>query len=267
VVYQHGTVRWLDFGGRGLGRWDSSEKLFCMSSTDSILVYEAAYLFLLSQIGDFLDRRGLHRLHAVAISWKGRAVLVTLPMGGGKSTLALELLKHPGVEILSDDSPIIDRRGRVLAFPLRLGLLPGQESEIPVEHRRVIHRMEFGPKYVMCYSQFADRVAASAQPGLLLIGHRTLSPAGWLAPASYREVMRAMLPHMVVGLGLFQGLEYLLNRRLSELASKAGVGFSRLRNAHALARNSRSYNLYLGRDAAGNAGLILELARSLWGEA
>jgi hypothetical protein len=66
------------------------------------------------------------------------------------------------MSILSDDSPIIDRAGNALAFPLRLGLLKGQEHEVPEEHRRLVHRMEFRPKYLVNYSHLANRVVDRA---------------------------------------------------------------------------------------------------------
>jgi hypothetical protein len=65
--------------------------------------------------------------------------------------------------------------GGSLAFPLWLGFLPGSEHTIAPEHRRLIARMEFGPKEVVDYSYLKDRVVASAEPGLVLIGSRTLS--------------------------------------------------------------------------------------------
>ncbi len=71
----------------------------------------------------------MHRVHALALAVDRRAMLVLLPMGGGKSTLGAELLRHPDVQLLSDDSPLVDRAGRVHAFPLRLGLLPGHEKD------------------------------------------------------------------------------------------------------------------------------------------
>jgi len=260
VVYRHQGRRIIDFSGRGLGTYDSAARRFRMVSEDPHLVYEAAYLFLLSQIGQALDARRLHRLHALAMSHRGRSVLVVLPMGGGKSTLAAALLKHTGMSILSDDSPFIDCAGNAFAFPLRLGMLKGDEQAVPEQHRRLVQRMEFGPKYLANYSWFADRVTAQAAPGLILLGRRTLAARGRVEPASYRAVMRAMIPNMVVGLGLFQGLEYLLERSTRELLGKAGIGWSRLRNAHALARRSKRFLFHMGRDAETNAELVMRIA-------
>ena len=45
-----------------------------------------------------------------------------LPSGGGKSTLALRALQEPGIGLISEDSPLLDRRGRLHPFPLRIGV-------------------------------------------------------------------------------------------------------------------------------------------------
>jgi hypothetical protein len=262
VVYRDGTRRIIDFGGRGLGIYDSMLHRFRMASEDPHLVYEAAYLFLLSQIGQALDGRGLHRLHALAMSHRGRAVLVLMPMGGGKSTLAAALLKQSSMAILSDDSPFIDRAGNALAFPLRLGMLQRDGLDVPQEHVRMVNRMEFGPKYLVNYSWFADRVAERATPGIVLLGRRTLAERGRLEPAPYRVAMRAMVPNLVVGLGLFQGLEYLLERSAGEIAGKAGIGWSRLRNARALVRRSKTFLFHMGRDAGVNAEMVMGAAEN-----
>jgi len=260
VVYRHEGRRIIDFGGRGLGIYDAVAGRFRMVSEDPHLVYEAAYLFLLSQIGQALGARHLHRLHALAMSYRGHAILVLLPMGGGKSTLGASLLKVSGMSILSDDSPIIDRDGNALAFPLRIGMLKGREHEVPEEHRRLVNRMEFGPKYLVNYSYFASRVADRAKPGIILMGRRTLASEGRVEKASYRTAMQAMTPNMIIGLGLFQGLEYLLERSSREIAGKAGVGWSRLRNAHRLVRSSANFMFHMGRDPEANAQMVMELA-------
>ncbi len=62
--------------------------------------YEAAYLFLLSRIGEALDQRHLHRIHALALEYFGRAVLAVFPMGGGKSTLGAAMLRFPEIGFL-----------------------------------------------------------------------------------------------------------------------------------------------------------------------
>lgn len=261
VVYRVGEFSYIDYSGRGLAVHNPAERSFRITSLDRHLLYEAVYLFLLSHIGQFLDGKRLHRLHALAVSVDGKAILVLLPMGGGKSTLGAALLEHHEIRLLSDDSPFIDPGGRVLAFPLHLGLLPGREKEVPPEHRRRIERMEFGEKHLVNIEYFADRLAPAAEPGLILLGRRNLGPDCVIEPAGGLAALRAMIANCVVGLGLFHGLEFILSASPWELASKAALGVSRLDNCFALMRRSETFYLSLGRDVRANAQAVVEFAR------
>jgi hypothetical protein len=265
TAYRNGDKSYLDFHGRGLGVQDPGKRSFRIISRDPHLVYEASYLFLLSQIGLALDKKGLHRLHALAVSVNGRALLVLLPMGGGKSTLGAHLLRHPEVKLLSDDSPFVDARGRVHAFPLHLGLLAGSESEVPEQHRRLVNRMEFGPKYLVNYEYFADRVSPGADPGIVFLGRRTSSRDCRIEPAGLTAGIRAVMANGVIGLGLFHGLEFILEHSAWELLGKAHVGWSRLVNCLRLLRRSQVCHLYLGRDPEANAAAVVDFARRALG--
>jgi hypothetical protein len=261
VAYRcHGKIV-IDYSGRGIGLHDPMTGSFHVASLDLDLLYEAAYLFLLSQAGETLDRKGLHRVHALGISIGGRAALVLLPMGGGKSTLGSALLRHPEVEILSDDSPLIDKDGNIHAFPLRIGLLPGTETSIPPDQMRTIQRMEFGPKLLVNYKYFADRVRTSAQPALVFIGERSLDCECSLRPASWLEARKALGVNCIIGLGLFQGMEFVLTRSWSELAEKFSVVWSRARACQNLLRRCNVYHLKLGRDIERNALAVVEALR------
>lgn len=258
VAYRDATHRYIDYHGRALGIQEIKTGHLKLYSLQPGLLYEAAFLYLLSQIGQDLDRRGLHRIHALGVVIEKRAVLVLLPMGGGKSTLGLHLLQHPEVQILSDDSPFIDRRGVCLAYPLRLGLLPGSEKSVPGEYRRAIDRMEFGPKHLVNYGYFKDRVAARAEPGVVFIGARTMNDDCRITEASHMTGLRASIGNCVVGVGLFQGLEFILQSSGWEILKKAGLGFSRLLNCHRLLRDSRICVVHLGRDPELNARTLLD---------
>ncbi len=261
VAYRDGRAVYLDFHGRGIGTHDLAGGGFRIVSRDPFLLYEACYLFLLSQIGQFLDSRHMHRVHALAMALNGRAILALLPMGGGKSTLGAHLLRHKDILLMSDDSPFVDSSGRVNAFPLHLGLLPGGENEVPEQHLRRIQRMEFGPKILVNYEHFAGRVCASADPGILFLGSRTLARDCRIEPAGAMDGVRAMITNSVVGLGLYQGMEFVLHHSAWEIAGKLGVAGSRFRNALRLLRRSRVCHLRLGRDSAANAAAVLEYAR------
>jgi hypothetical protein len=256
VSFTVGETTWLDYGGRALAVWDRAAALFRVCSEDPDLLYEACYLFLLSRIGEALDERHMHRIHSLALEYHGRAVLAIFPMGGGKSTLGAAMLRFPELGFLSDDSPFLSAEGGVHAFPLRLGLLPGSESAIPSELRRTIHRMEFGAKVLADYQFFAHRVQPSAAPGIVFLGRRSFGEVCRIEPATARERYRSILADCVVGLGLFQGVEFVLRHSPAQILGKAGVAWSRFRAARNLFRKSEVYRLVLGRDSARNAETV-----------
>jgi hypothetical protein len=253
VSFAENGRTYIDYSGRALGIFDTANGLFNVFSEDLDLMYEVGYLFLLSQLGEHLDARGLHRIHALGVSIGDHAALVLLPMGGGKSTLAMHLLADSKVKLLSDDSPLVDRNGVLQGFPLRIGILPGSESLYPPEQLRTIHRMEFGPKLLLRHKFFADRVMSRAEPGLIFLGRRSLSEECVITPATSMAAMRALIPNCVVGLGLFQGMEFLFTRSSMEIVRKGLTAFSRLRNCIALVRRSTAYTVVLGRNLEKNA--------------
>ena len=258
VSFRDGELTYVDYSGRALAIHNRKSGDFRIFSRESELLYEAAYLYLLSQISEFLDARRLHRIHALAMSVNGRAILVLLPMGGGKSTLGAQLLKYPGLGFLSDDSPFVDRHGRIHSFPLRLGLIPGNEADVPPGALRRINRMEFGPKLLVNHDYFAQRIRPSAEPGYVFLGRRSLSRGCEIRPARAVDAMRAMIANCVVGLGLFQGIEFVLQRSAAEIAGKAAIAYSRFRNCLSLVRGSENYFLILGRDPGFNARTLYE---------
>ena len=260
--YRDGDITYADYHGRGLGIHNRRTGDFEIISGNADLQYEASYLFLLAQLGEALDRRHLHRVHALCFSVQCRASLVLLPMGGGKSTLGSNLLADPEVMLLSDDSPFIDRHGQVHGFPTRIGLLPGSETRVPAEYRRTIERMEFGPKVLVDFRYFADRVVGAAEPAFVFLGSRSLSLTCEIEPASYLDGLRAMMVNCVIGMGLFQGLEFFLQKSTGQIVGQAAIAWSRLRASQRLLSRSQVLHLRLGRDHQENTRCLLEYVRT-----
>lgn len=261
VCFKHGKLSYIDYFGRGLAVWNRQAKQCVVYGTDGDLVHEIAYLFILSFVGQYLDSRGIHRLHALGVSYGGRALLLLLPSGGGKSTMALELLHHPGFSLLSEDTPLIDRRGWVLPFPLRLGVRPGQDTGIPQKYLRTMRRMEFDPKMLIDIEHFQGRLGEPVPAGFLLVGQRNLGEVSEIVPLARRRAAKALVNYMVVGLGVYQGLEFLLERGAWELLKKTGVVGSRLYNSLRLLARVRAYRFVLGRNRERNNRTLLDFVR------
>ncbi len=256
IALTEGDCTYIAYSNRALGIWDRSKQLFRLYSNDPDYQYEAIYLFLLSRIGELLDVKQMHRIHSMALSYKGKAILAILPMGGGKSTICSSLLQYQEFNFLSDDSPMIAADGSILAFPLRLGLLPGNEKEIPEQYIRRIQRMEFGPKVLVDYEYFAPRVQPTAEPGIIFLGRRSLSNDCRIEEIGLIEQYKSILADCVVGLGLYQGLEFVMRSSPLELFAKIGIAWSRFSNARKLFSKSKVYRLVLGRDRVHNAETV-----------
>lgn len=233
-------------------------------SDDPDSVHERAYLFLQSEVGALLETKGLHRVHALGLGLsREQASLVLLPSGGGKSTLALEVIKA-GAILLSDDSPLVDRRGQVLPYPMRLGfrkttLLPAEWSN----HITNFQRQKFGPKNLVSIRALPP--SSRPQPGQrfrtshLILGARygrREDPA--LVSISRFKAIGPLFRDLVVGYGLAQVVELVLRDGIwSVLKMLPRIG-SRLLAAVGLLLRARVYRFEMSRDALKNAEFLLE---------
>jgi hypothetical protein len=253
VVYQNGSRTILDYFGRASAELDRAAGRIVIRSEHPHLAHEAAYLFLLARIGEHLDARGLPRLHALGLSGPRGAICVLLPSGGGKSTLAVTALGDERVQILAEDTPLLDARGYVHPFPLRIGVNPTDAERMPPGSVRRIERMEFHDKLVLDLEGFRDRVESEAQPmAELVIGRRALARAARLERLPRRAAAGALLREGVVGVGVYQGMEFVLQRGMRDVAGKASEALTRARCCAAAARRARVWRLTLGRDHASN---------------
>jgi hypothetical protein len=257
ICFRQNDTSFADYFGRGLAISDRKRGYCTVYAEDDDLLHEITYLYMLSTVGQWLDRRGIHRLHALGVTYRDQGILILLPSGGGKSTTALQLLREPGFRLLSEDTPLIDRSGQILPFPLRLGVRLDQETGIPPQFLRTMKRMEFDPKKLIDLEYFRDRLGAKAAPALLLVGQRSLGENSEITPLERAPAFKALFSNMIIGMGVYQGLEFLLDRGLWDLAGKLNIVVSRTRNSLALLRRTRAHHFVMGRDLGRNMQTLL----------
>jgi hypothetical protein len=259
VVYQNGSETILDYSGRALGTYDRRSSALRIEGEHHQLVREAAYLFLLSRIGQHLDARGLPRVHGLGLAGARHAVVLLLPAGGGKSTLCLRALRE-GARLLSEDSPLIDRHGNVYPFPLHLGINETDTGPLPDAPVRRVERMEFHPKLLLDIRAFADQIEPSPQPlRHLVIGRRSLGKEAALEPLSRRRALGPLVRDSIVGVGLYQGMEFVLQRGLADLAGKLGTVAGRTACCAAALAHANVWRLTFGRDHDANWNALAPL--------
>jgi hypothetical protein len=253
VVYQQDGRTVVDYFGRAVSVLDRESRRLLIQGEDQHLVHEAAYHFLLSRIGEHVESRGLPRLHALALAGGQGAVAVIFPSGGGKSTMALRAIEEEGVGLLSEDSPLIDRRGRLHPFPLRIGINPGEAEDLPPERIRRLERMEFHAKLLLDVEHFVDRVEPEPQPlRHLVIGRRTLGTQARLVPLPRRAAVGPLFREAVVGVGLYQGMEFVLQHGVWDVLRQAQPAAIRAFCCAAGIARARVWRLESGRDHARN---------------
>jgi hypothetical protein len=263
IAYKSEDERWVDYHGRALCRYVFDSEKGSLWSEDTGLLWEKLYLLIHSRVGEILDQRGFHRVHAACLSVEGQGVFCMLPSGGGKTTLALMSLGMPGVQLLSDDTPLITRRGEVFPFPLRIGLKE-KPSDIPKKYLRRFKRQEHGEKWLVDIEAFQERVAkAPVQPGVILLGNRLLGGRSAIVPLSRYHALPELLRSVVVGVGLPQLIEYFLRFDLGDVPNKAHIVGSRIVACMAMLGKSRVYRFDLSRDHEENEKVLARFLREL----
>jgi hypothetical protein len=258
IVYRDGNLSYLDYSGRALMIVHHDQEYYRVYCAERDLAHEIAFLTMLSRVGEYLDSIGLHRVHALGVQAGERATLILLPMGGGKTTLALHILGARGIRLLSEDSPLVSRSGQVFPFPIRIGVRVGEgPPDAPAGYCRTVRRMEFGPKTLIDIAHFAERIGEPCPVGSILLGERWLKGSPFICPARRRTAIGALVKNSVVGLGLYQGVEFVLERSAWEILGKTGLAGSRLLTSLQVMRRAQVYRFGLGPDVEQNAEMLI----------
>jgi hypothetical protein len=262
VYYKGNKESYTDYHGRGLRIFDPGNNNYRIFSADYDLRHEISYLTILSVTGRFLDSKHIQRVHGLGISKNGKAILILLPEKGGKTTLAIELLRTSEVKLLSEDSPLINRHGEVMPFPLRLGILPGEEPDISGEYLYECKFTRVGTKILVDPDYFKDKIASTCKASMILIGERTLGVESRIEPASRLRAVNELVKNSVIGLGLHQGLEYVLGRNLWQTFGNIKMAFSRFYNCLAVVKGCKTYRFIIGHNTKTNVATLLEFLKN-----
>ena len=261
ICFRDGNMTYIDYFGQALNIYDKVANRCRIVTEDLELAHEIAYLTVLSRVSEALERKRLHRIHGLGIESAGRGTVILLPSGGGKSTLALSLLRgNNPFRLISEDSPLLTGDGKLLPFPLRIGVHPKNVPEdMDPRFIRLDQRIEFSAKVNIDIRCFGDRICREAVPAsFLLLGVRSTGREAQLTPVSRSALLRHVLMNSIIGVGLYQGLEFLLQKSCRESVRYAGILLSRARNNLVLLRHARVYRFLIGRDARRNYECLRE---------
>ncbi|PIS47783.1 MAG: hypothetical protein COT17_01735 [Elusimicrobia bacterium CG08_land_8_20_14_0_20_51_18] len=228
--------------------------IFVINSGDEGHLEELLYLLMHSRFGEFLDAKGIHRLHAGALSLDGRTLAVTGAPGAGKTTLLLSLLEgNREARLISDDVTLLDSELNLYPLPLRIsvnGSAPdgsGKISRLDGKTKYSLDKSLFETEKKKRKLNFLVFVEKSGKPGIKEISFP-------------RAFLKLFLP-LVVGYGVPQMAEFLLKFNLRDLSGLARISLSRFYCALRLSLEVKCYLYLRSADGEKNGALISEFRK------
>lgn len=262
IVYNEDTVAWIDHYGYAVSRYDFARESGIIVAPQVADLVELGYLMLHSRLGRLLEtRQGLYRLHCLGVAAAGRAALALSPSGGGKSSLALAVLRRTELRLLGDDMVLVDRSGHAHPFHFPIGVTSPDAARDWGQIRPFSRRLH-PPKWLLELEGIQDRLTHEpVSVDLLLLAKRVSRPPSTIRPAPRRRIVGALWRDLVVGLGLPQVLELVARRGARDLARLVPTAARRSRAALAVARTARSAVLELADPDSAADELARELRR------
>lgn len=263
ICYRQKDLSFIDYAGKGLkivNHRKNTHKIFC---PEPHLRHEIVFLSILSLVGGNFDSRNIHRIHGLGFAVNNEALLILLPSGGGKTTLFLNIIQSEFIKLLSEDSPLIEASGKAIPFPIRIGVShQNKPQNISDKHLHTIERTGAKPKYVIDIDFFKDKLVKNPTPVRhIFCGIRCLGNESYIKPISKYSAFKEVIKNLVVGLGLYQSIDFLVKKGPIDFFKKSAVLFSRLRNALRLISRSKTYSFVIGFDHKKNAETFLKFCR------
>jgi hypothetical protein len=254
LTYEENHLRYNDYYGEALAIFNYAQESCEIFGEDEARLHEIVYLIILSRVGLMHDKIGIHRLHAFAVNYHDVNLVGMMPMKGGKSTLFMNLIQNPAIEILSDDSPLIDQQGKILPFPIRLGLQEKPEGYAYY----TMNRKLYGEKYLIDVADLKSKIGTEKPFTVLFQGRRSTYNDCQIIHCSKLKMLVHLSKNLVVGLGLPMVIEYFFMTGLQDKIEKVKITWLRVLASLHLLMKSDCYEIYLTSHPEKNTKAILE---------
>lgn len=213
------------------------EKKCTIYCDDKEIAYETVYLVLLSYIGESLDLSQTHRIHGMGFSFQGKGAILLAGSGGGKSTLAMELLKREEFHLLSDDTPLLSKNSRMLAFPQRIATK--DHPEVDKKFVRKFKRVQHGEKFVVKSEYFQDKIRNEVAVKWLFLLDKDRNSQAEVDELNRLQLVWPLVKWLVVGYETPQIWELYLRVSRKDIQRKAKILFDRFLIASELLMKAR----------------------------
>jgi len=159
------------------------------------------YLFHLALI-ELIRRHGLYTIHATALEYNGRAILIPGNSGRGKTTSFISLLRS-GYRYLSDDHPLLHDAGtyvEVLPFPIKINVTDATVQFFPELREASEQVLHPGVPKRFFYAEdlYPTAVGERCQPALVLFPHVVDAPKSHLELLPKSRALEALLPQALL---------------------------------------------------------------------
>ena len=262
IAYDYKHIRYIDYKQVALSTYDYKNEEGTIWSEDVNLLHEISYLLIHSRVGELLDKKNIHRVHALGFAYKNKGVLILLPQGGGKTTLALELLTNYEIKLLSDDIPLITKN-KILPFPLRIGIEKNQNINIPKDFISNFIRRNFRPKTLIDIEYFKDKISKETTPNLIFIAERENSYNTRIIKISKFKTFIGFLKNCIIGYGLPQVVEYFLTIKFNDIINKFKIIISRTIISIKIINSSKTFKIILGKNIQLNSRFLIDFIKNI----
>lgn len=263
IAYQQYYQQFYNYHYELLTIIDTKANSANIFSENKSFIHEMTYLFILSKSGKALELKGLHKIHGCGLSNNDNNILIMAPSKGGKSTMFLELLQSEQFSYFSDDTPLVDIKGQIHPFALRVGISSEKEYHyIDYNDLYSIDRKVYGTKHLIPTTAISRSIEnCNQKKNILLFATRSNSETPFHQKLSFMMTIKELVPHFIVGIGLPMIIEFFLETKFRDYFKRAQILFSRIVASLILAYNSDGYLLQLTEDPKRNAQFIKDLIK------
>lgn len=264
ITYEQGSIRYNDYYNCVVSKLDYTSNRAQLFGNNINRLHEVAYLIILSRQGKWSDQNSLHKVHAMAVNKDERNLIVMMPMKGGKTTLFTKFIDDESINLISDDTPMINNSGEVLSFPIRFGLENVDRykellASIEDEYKFKLNREQFGTKILVDTEKYKNRLGRVGEKNILIQGVRWRSDKCVLEKISKLRMLWFLKNHLIVGVGLPMVIEYFLENTIKDHFVNSKILLSRCISAINLVRKSESYICFMGHNVDENYNTIKKL--------
>jgi hypothetical protein len=222
--------------------------------------HEVCYLLILSRIGKMMELASYHKIHAMGVVKNGKALCLSMDSGGGKSTILQSLISSDSaMHVLSDDCPVVNQEGQMMAFPVRLGLSQAGKWSNHAEAYELV-RMRHGVKRLLDIKHVPySKPCSIADEIILVFAKRKPSQVPAIKSISKVSAFVLLIKPFFIGVGLPLILEYFWEPGFADFRRKVKIALSRLRSGIKLCQKAECYSLEINDDLEATKKLLREI--------